>query len=347
MCNTAPNDVGATGALSLLIEPPSRTMNRTNPNFTETEKALDFSGETLHGSLCMPTESTPRQLVLMIPGSGEVDRNENAMQLQLNTFNAIAHHLAQAGIASFRFDKRGCAMSGGNYYETGFFNFVDDAEAWLNALHTFPEVSETQLFILGHSEGTLISAFISSSNALVQGQILLTPFLENLEITIERQLQKTLEEVGKLTGFKGVVVRLFLRLSGNQLTKQRKIMKRVKNTTKSTIKLKKTQLNAKWLREISSVEPIQVYEKVSVPTLSIGGQKDLQCLPSDAEKVAEYVKGPVETHVLENLTHILRVDEDTPSTFKYKQLSADPIDPRIGDIVIRWLQEQVPATSVS
>lgn len=231
-------------------------------------------------------------------------------------------------------------MSGGNYHETGFYNFVDDAEAWLNCVSAYPELNGAKVYLLGHSEGTLIANFLSAENTQVNGQILLTPFLENLEMTIQRQLKHTLAEVRSLTGLKGFVVRLFIRLSGDQLTKQRKIMQKVKNTTKSSLKLKKTMINAKWLREIISVEPVEIYAKVHVPTLSIGGEKDLQCLPSDADKVSQHVKGPAETHVLSDMTHILRVDDEPASAFSYKQLSQNPIDPRICEIIVSWLQRQ-------
>jgi len=312
-------------------------MNELILTYKEIDKSVDFSGVTLHGTLCLPVKTAPKKLVLMITGSGEIDRNENALKMQLNTFNSIAHSLADAGIASYRFDKRGCSMSGGSYYETGFYNFVDDAQACLNTLHSFDEVSQTQIYLLGHSEGTLISAILSTTNPKVHGQILLTPFLENMELAIERQLQRTLAEVSALKGLKGVVVRLFIQLSGNQLSKQRKIMKRVKNTTKSTIKLKKTLINAKWLREITSIDPASVYEKVSVPTLSIGGEKDLQCLPADSLDIKNHVAGPVETHMLSDMTHILRIDTGEPSTFKYKALSVNPLDPRVCEIIIQWL----------
>lgn len=308
--------------------------------YTEIDKSIEFDGETLHGTLCVPAGKKPSQVFLMIAGSGEVDRNSNALQIQLNIFNALANSLAAEGIASLRFDKRGCAMSGGNFHETGFFNFVDDAEAWMNSIRSFEEVSGADIFLLGHSEGTLIASILSTSNDSVRGQVLLTPFLENLELTIERQLQRTLAEVQKLTGFKGMFVRVFLRLSGNQLTKQRRVMKRVKNSTKPTMKLKKTLINAKWLREIMSVEPTDVYSKVTVPTLSIGAEKDVQCLPEHAQMVQEYVKGPVDCHMLSDLTHILRIDHDEPSTFKYKELSQQPIDTRVSELIVRWMRQQ-------
>ena len=51
----------------------------------------------------------------MIHGSGPMDRNENMPGQSLNVFNTIAEHLAEKGIASLRYDKRGCGKSGGNY----------------------------------------------------------------------------------------------------------------------------------------------------------------------------------------------------------------------------------------
>jgi len=306
-------------------------------SFVEHEKSIQVHGVKLAGTLCLPQTMEPKKVVLMIPGSGEIDRNENSMKIQLNTFNSLAHSLAQEGIASLRFDKRGCASSEGKYLETGFHDFVNDAGEWLNSLDTFSELECDDKYVLGHSEGTLIACFLSVRNPAIKGQILLTPFLENMELVIERQLQRTLDEVSVITGFKGIVIRMFLRLSGNQIKRQRKVMKQIKNSNKSSLKIKKTMINAKWLRELCNIEPTDVYRKVEVPTLAIGGEKDLQCPPEDTEKVAGLVNASVEFHILSHLTHILRIDEASPSTFRYKQLSQEPIDARVPELILSWL----------
>jgi len=307
---------------------------------TEIEKTINYRGAELAGCLRLPAQGRASLVVLMVPGSGELDRNENSMQIQLNTFNSLADSLADVGIASLRYDKRGCASSGGKYHDTGFFDFVDDADAWLEALDGYEQLENAQRFVLGHSEGSLIAAFLSVRNPTLNGQILLTPFVENVEHAIERQLQRTLDEVSALTGLKGFVVRLFLRLSGNQLTKQRKLMRRIKNTTRSSLKVRKTLINAKWLREVSAVDPIEVFQKVKVPTLCIGGAKDIQCLPEDTNRIASIVTAPVDAHVLSELTHILRVDDEAPSAFRYKALSEKPIDSRVPKHIIEWVQSQ-------
>jgi len=111
---------------------------------------------------------------------------------------------------------------------------VDDARSCLAALSTFEEVSGAPVYLLGHSEGTLLASLLSIDNTEIGGQILLTPFLSSLETTIERQLQSTLTELKQLPGIKGFMVRIFMTLGGNQLAKQRRIMQRVKRSKTNT-----------------------------------------------------------------------------------------------------------------
>ena len=94
--------------------------DKQQPFFSKRDKEIQQDALTLRGTLCMPVDNAPTITLLMLAGSGELDRNENGARLQLNIFNEIAHVLAENGIASFRYDKRGCAESDGVYNETGF-----------------------------------------------------------------------------------------------------------------------------------------------------------------------------------------------------------------------------------
>lgn len=315
-----------------------KTEYKMSDKHSEHDKSIHFMGEQLHGTLCVPTATQAQKVVLMLPGSGEIDRNENAMTIQLNTLNTIAHQLAQAGIASFRYDKRGVALSGGNYHETGFNDFVDDARQWLASISGFTEIPGAQCYLLGHAEGALTASLVSKDNPQVKGQILITPFTQNIEAVIEQQLQQTMQEINVLEGFKGFMARLFVRLSGDQVKKQRKIFQQVKNTSKSSIKIKKTLINAKWLRELSAIDPKQVFASVIVPSLVIGGEKDLQCRPQDAHDIAQLSQAPVQVNVLENLTHILRLDNKPASIFRYKELTEKPVDSQISQLIITWMR---------
>ncbi len=311
--------------------------------FIEQDRAITSHGTELAGTLCMPEVLDVKAVVLMLPGSGEIDRNENAAHIQLNTLNAVAHGLAAAGIASYRYDKRGCGQSGGKYFETGYYDFVSDAENCLHAVAQFPECAGKSIYLLGHSEGTLTAAFLGTRQpALINGIVLLNPFMETIEVTMRRQLRQTLEDVRALTGFRGFVVKTFLKLSGDQEKKQKRLLDRVRSTGKSSIKVKKQVLNAKWLREISSIEPSEIYKDVTIPMLSIGGEKDVQCLPEDARRVKEAaVDADVEVHILPDLTHILRVDEEKASTFRYRELTDKDIDTRVVELATAWIQRSL------
>ncbi len=312
----------------------------TKPAFSESERTLKSDDLVLRGTLCLPEKEgskTPDAIVLMLSGSGDLDRNGNGLRLQLNIFNAIGQTLAENNIASYRYDKRGCGESDGNYLETGYFDLLNDAREALKALQQWPEASNIPVLLLGHSEGTLMASMLANEGHDIDSQILINPFLDRLEKIIEQQIVSTVAELKARTGFKGLMIKLFLFVSGDQVAKQQKIMKRVKRSKDPVIKVKRTPVNAKWLRDHMDIDPLEEHSKVNIPTLSIGGSKDLQCSPEDAKRIASLINAPVEAHVLDDLTHILRFDEESPSTFRYRELTESDIDPRVCELIVKWI----------
>jgi predicted acyl esterase len=69
----------------------------------------------LFGTICLPKKECQFPVVLMVHGSGPLDRNGNMPGQNIDIFNMIAQHLANNRIASLRFDKRGCGKSTGNF----------------------------------------------------------------------------------------------------------------------------------------------------------------------------------------------------------------------------------------
>ena len=112
--------------------------------------------------------------MLLLPGSGQVDRNENAPKLAINVLREIAVYLARLGIATFRYDKRGVGASEGDYFSTGFFDRVEDAKAALAWLKEHDQVQSMKVFVLGHSEGSGLTMRSAGAGADVAGIILLT-----------------------------------------------------------------------------------------------------------------------------------------------------------------------------
>jgi uncharacterized protein len=111
----------------------------------------------LFGTLALPSNAAQPPVLLIIGGSGTVDRDGNAQGLQTDVYRFLAHALAQNGIASLRYDKRGVGESGAAGLTEStlrFDHYINDAVAWvvnLKAADRFRKVS-----IAGHSEGSLI-----------------------------------------------------------------------------------------------------------------------------------------------------------------------------------------------
>ncbi|MBJ7538545.1 alpha/beta hydrolase [Marinomonas transparens] len=302
----------------------------------EIDCSITSGDVTLMGTACLPEECGQFPVVLMIHGSGPLDRDENVNGQGLNIFNAMAHYLAEQGIASVRYDKRGCGASTGNYYSTGHFALVDDAVEWCNALDGFPFCDKNQKYLLGHSEGCIIAAQADIKSPSIAGLILLCPFIESLEAILKQQAKVLQKDVD---GRKGMT-KLFLRLFGQPVDLQKKLITKIKNTSSDSFYARFRKVEAKWFREIFTINPVETFQQVTSPILAIAGEKDLQCNPKDVEEIAHIANVEVEQHIIGDLTHILRCDQESASFANYPGLMKKSIEPTVLTIISTWLSNQ-------
>lgn len=306
----------------------------------ETECNVQSGEITLAGTLCQPKEGNNSPLVIMVHGSGPLDRNENVGGFQLNVFNALAEHLAESGISSYRFDKRGCGKSGGKYITAGHLDLVNDVVACVDALSQRSEFKDQPVYLLGHSEGSLIAPQVSLKRPEIAGLILLCPFIEKLEPTLIRQGAQIEKEIATMKGFGGKVARLATRLIGSPAKMQTKLIKKFKNSTTDTVRFMGRKQNARWFRELLAIDPKAVFEQVRAPMLVIGGEKDVQCRPEDVALIASATEAEVECYVIDDMTHILRCDSEDANMGRYRQLVKKPIEPVVENLVSDWLRKQ-------
>ncbi len=306
----------------------------------QTEVSFEGAAARLAGTLTLPQGIKRPPMVLFIHGSGPLDRNENAKRIRLNIFNILARTLAQNGIGSLRYDKRGCGTSGGNYLKAGHFDLVDDAEKAFEYLRFHTGILTGPLFIAGHSEGSIIAPQIANRRNDVDGIILIAPFLQKLDEILIAQAGHLSENIKTMPGFAGFATRLVVGLFGGIKNKQASTVKKLKNSRTDIIRIDFQRLNARWFRELMSIDPIEIFEKTSVPTLLIAGEKDVQCAPEDAAKIAALIGEKAQYHVIDDLTHILRLESGPASITNYKKLLKKPIDPIIGRLITDWIKSQ-------
>lgn len=306
----------------------------------EKDITIDSYGNRLSGTVCLPDGKRRFPLVIMVHGSGPLDRDENMDGQQLNVFNTIAHHLVREGIASLRYDKRGCGKSSGDYYATGHSDLTNDAVSWFDVLKQCDCCEPEKIFMLGHSEGCIIAPQVSALRPAIAGLVLLCPFVDNMESILIKQAAQLQQDFEALPGVGGLIRRLLSRMMGAAVTSQQKLIDKIKSSDKDTISVRFQKIPAKWLRELIRLDPRAIFSQVRCPMLLIGGEKDLQCDPDDVNRIAELTTGVVNVHVIKNLTHILRFDEQQPSLLGSPELTKKPMEPILLKLIVEWFKEQ-------
>lgn len=301
---------------------------------------IDSNGSSLSATACVPESKGCVPAVLMIHGTGPMDRDENMKGQRLDVFNTIAHHLASVGIASLRYDKRGCGSSSGDYYRAGHTDLLSDAINCFDALTHLDFCEPDKAFVLGHSEGCIIAPQLSLQRPAVAGLLLLCPFVDPVESILMKQATQIQGEFYGLTGIGGLARRWLSRMMGMSAAGQQRLIDKLRSTDAEIMRSQFQKVPAKSLRELIDLDPRGIFARVRCPMLLIGGEKDLQCDPADVHRIAALATCSVTAHVIPNLTHVLRYDARQPSFLSTGQLLTKPMEPMVLDLIESWLTAQ-------
>jgi len=302
---------------------------------TEVEVSFDSDRVRLAGTLALPDGPGQFPVVVLISGSGQVDRNENHRRLRIDFFRETATHLADQGIMTLRYDKRGVGASEGDYWETGFFDNVADASAAISYVKYHERSHADAIYLLGHSEGALIATRLAGQGNEIAGIILIAGSARPGENVLKWQAQKVAEGTG---GFNGWLIRT---LHIDVLKAQQKQLDKIKKSTKDSLRIQLfAKINAKWMREFMAYDPAEDLARIQVPVLAITGTKDIQTDPADLKRMAELVRSDFEYHQIPDLTHILRSEEGAPTLSTYKKQAQRPTDSRVLGLVSQWLRSK-------
>ncbi len=126
----------------------------------------------LAGMLCLPEDAstTSRAPGVVLLGGTRGDTRDGDMAPERSPgfvappkrglLRRIAHRLAHAGVASLRFDKRGCGQSGGHAEESDYDTDLIDNLAAVRYLRTRPEIDATRVGVIGHSAGAFNACLV-------------------------------------------------------------------------------------------------------------------------------------------------------------------------------------------
>ncbi len=166
-------------------EPPTYADPRS---FDEQEVRLGSGELAVDGTLSVPHGAARVPAVVLLAGSGSLDRDETIGRNK--PFKDIAWGLATNGVAVLRFDKVTYAHAGDLKSADSFTlsdEYVPHALAAVKCLRAHPAIDDSSIFLLGHSLGGTVAPRIAAAEPSVAGLILLAGGAQPLHWVLVRQ----------------------------------------------------------------------------------------------------------------------------------------------------------------
>lgn len=246
---------------------------------------------TLDGELHMPegTESAP--IMLIIPGSGDTDRNGNTAAGKNNSLKFLAEALGDQGIASLRFDKRGAGKNSdtiGDEADFRFGQYVEDAVDWVDLLQADERFESVG--IIGHSEGSLVG-ILTAKETNIDELISLAGAGRSIEKTLLDQIEAAQLPDDLLEEGQTIIEHL----------KQGEEVADVSEALYSLFRPSVQPYMISWMR----YNPAEEIKKLDNPILIVNGEHDIQVPVAEAEILAE-AKPDAELLIIEDMNHVLK-----------------------------------------
>lgn len=144
--------------LSFMILLVYCSLSHARPAAISKDVFVRVESGVLNGTLTVPQTRKAKWVVLIVPGSGPTDRDGNGPNLKTDGLRMLAEGLAEAGVASLRFDKRGVGQSlpaATNEHGLRIDHYASDVAKWIAFLRTRQEFAH--IAVAGHSEGALVA----------------------------------------------------------------------------------------------------------------------------------------------------------------------------------------------
>jgi uncharacterized protein len=315
-----------TGEMQTILNRPQEPKKPFPYLIKEVKIKNKVGGNTLAGTLTIPSGKGPFPAVILVSGSGPQNRDEEIMGHK--PFWVIADYLTRNGIAVLRYDDRGVGKSTGDFEKATSFDLSTDAEAVFEFLRKQKKISPQEVGIIGHSEGGMIAPMIASRNSAVSFIVLLA----GPGIPIDQLLEIQVKKVSQAEGEK---------VSEHDLELSRKFFQIVKTEQDLTVARKKMELEIDdflskhsveenpeykqlfasidtylnpWFRYFIQFNPKDYLSKTACRVLAINGEKDVQVTAPENLKAIEQIlkengNHSIEIHSIPNLNHLFQHTE--------------------------------------
>ncbi len=272
------------------------------------EAAFDVTsnGVALSGSLWLPKNVKDKPPVLVIvAGSGPTDRDgNNLLGVKADGYRMLAEALAEKGIATVRYDKRGVGKSGTNFDpgKVVLDDFVNDAGSFVEKMKMDTRFSSVG--VVGHSEGGLIAILLAERTPF-DAMVLVSTAGRTFQVLLHEQFGKKMDPK-TLAAADKAMTSIRLGMSGDPMPPE-------------LAPLFPPQVRA-FLRSELDLDPLLHLKKSKVKTAIVQGERDIQVTVADAKLLAA-ARPDAKLTLVPKMSHVLK---DEPSESSPQRSYVDP-----------------------
>src|SRR6056297_1801768 len=254
---------------------------------------IKIDSVVIHSVLTQPENYQSAPLVIFIAGSGPTDLNGNSAMTQNNSLLYLSDSMVKKGIATLRFDKRGIAKSAYPGFKEKDLTINRYAKDLISIVqYAKKEKGYQDIYLLGHSEGSLIS-LIALQQIDAKGFISLAGAGSPADEIIKGQLKPKLPEA--------------LYSNVEKIIDSLKQGHRVKNISPQLYNLFRPSVQP-YLISWFKYDPARLIQKIDCRALIVNGTKDIQVGTEEAEELAK-ASGKAKLVQIKNMNHVLKTIE--------------------------------------
>ena len=313
----------------------------TDPPHPGSERVrVPAPGFTLATTVTAPVDLTPPAdgrwpAVLLVPGTGPVDRDETISGVPI--FRQLAWTLTDRGFVVARYDKRGFGQSGGRAESATLADYAEDVREMVRYLQRREDVDRDRIVAVGYGEGGWIGLLAARREDRIKALALMaTPGTTGDTFVLEQQRDEL-----RGTG-----------TTGDQRRERIALQTRINRAVLGDGGWDgipddlRRQADTPLFRSFLAFDPTDEVRRVRQPLLLIQGALDRLVPPYHARRLESVARlrgrreSTVELATLDGVNHLLlATGAEAQSAFSGNR----EITPRVADILIDWIERTLPA----
>lgn len=306
------------------------------------ERIIIPSDIGIGATIAYKDKNEKRPLVLLIMGTGSLDRDGNGLGFKSNLYKDLSDMFVELGYVCIRYDKRGTHESKCKDKNIGLSDLVNDAATIIHYAKKLDYVDSDRVVVCGHSEGAMIATLLTKQEDL-HGIILLAGACMGLRDASLYQNYLVLEEVKDMKGILGWYLRKVLKKEF--IDKQvEDLFSKGEESKKDIFFYRGAILPTKYIREhnqMNGEDYVKLLREYEGRVLAITGKADVQADYRRLEDVQELDNVTISTP--DKLNHMLRDVDGEMSIMnvkqEYKKCLKKEISPSLKKIIGEWSQK--------